>query len=113
MTWQIWHIRILKKSLFPDDFLIVEPVDRGAAYLVFDELRVETFRGKRRAASASFTHLEYDCQARETPCTVVAQFQFQNVLQAKWAYAYIPAVVAAALVALVLFNLLVRRPFFG
>ena len=56
------------------------------AYLVFTELQVETFR--ERKYSPTFTHLKYDCTA-------------------KWAYAYMPALVATALVVLVLFSLIV------
>ncbi len=66
----------------------MEPVHNEEAYLVFSELQVETFR--ERKFSPSFTHLKYDCTA-------------------KWAYAYIPALVASSLVVLVLFALVVYR----
>lgn len=57
----------------------VDPVHNNEAFLVFDQLRVESFR--KAGFTSHFTHLKYDC--------VVG-----------WPYAYMPAAVAIVLVVL-------------
>ncbi|TRY62901.1 hypothetical protein TCAL_06870 [Tigriopus californicus] len=68
------------------NIVMVDPVYENEAYLVFHDLAVEAFRHNRFAKH--FTHLKYDCRK-------------------KWNYDYIPYLVGTALVALVVFDILV------